>query len=100
MIPLYAAQKDSMFVGFGNTIFGNPVAGKERPTIFGYDQIKGRRPNSAGCCRDLSDGSSNGASKLVAFYPTIWKYPLRNILIVNDSLGGESKSYPCCDNLS
>ena len=93
-IPLYAAPQGSMFKGAGSSMFKGLRYGVITPTIFGYNQIKGSRPKSAACC------APGEFSRLRAFYPTIWKYPLRSELIKKYSYGAVSDRgpYSCCDN--
>lgn len=95
-IPVYLSRKDVMWKKAGRSIFTGLRLNSETPTIFGYNQIKGSRPMSAGCCKLQHTPSRN---VMDAFFPTIWTHPLRTILIKNYSYGGEWRADDtCCDN--
>jgi len=95
-IPLYATRQGSMFKESNGTFFKRNLNGRITATIFGFDQIKKRYEVSLNCC----DGAATATSNLTAFFPTIWEHPGRNVLIVNDSFGGERGKYDiCCDNI-
>ena len=78
-IPLYMSNSKLTWRNAGRSMFKQPKSNNfgEVPTIFGYNQIKGSRPMSAGCCRF----QSTGLKGLTNFYPTIWSHPLETILI-------------------
>lgn len=101
-IPVYLSQKDIMWRKAGRSIFTGLRLNSETPTIFGYNQIKGSRPMSAGCCDASPSPGPLGTSNLDqmdAFFPTIWSHPLETILIKNYSYGGERRADDdCCDN--
>lgn len=86
-----------MFKGFNhNSFFKDPINGKERRSIFGNQipQIAKAKADykSSACCVTLSGGNlPSGGFKMNAFYPSIWKHNLQNILI-----GKMTFSEECC----
>lgn len=88
-----------MFKGFNrNSFFRDSVNGKEKSSIFGNQipQIAKSKPsfNSSACCVVLNAGNlPSGGVDMNAFYPSIWKHNLSNILIGTMAFGEE-----CCNN--
>ena len=96
-IPIYAAPSGSMFKKAGESMFKGLRYGFSVPTIFGYNQIKGKRPDSTACCVYKAGGQF---SNLRAFYPTIWAHPLQFQMLKKYAYGGLDRGYAdkCCDN--
>lgn len=97
MINQYSTRS-SVFKGFNkNSFYNDPINGKERNSIFGYDQFKNQRfNNSSACCRvgsALTPGS--GGYAMNSFFESIWRRGTEKILIENMAFGED----PCCETL-
>jgi hypothetical protein len=98
MIPAHSV-KSNMFKGFNaSSFYKDPLNGKERRSIFGNlipqtAKAKENQKSSACCVVENAGQMPAGGFKMNAFYSTIWKRNLRNILSSNMAFGEN-----CCND--